>query len=478
MLLALKRLENEGLVEIIPQVGCRVLGPSARTLEELFSLRAALEGVAAEAASTRLDDAGLGELAGLLAQLDAAAEREDARATEELDARFHLGVIEASGLPHVVQAGRSVWSPLRSQLARLPAGPEAPGESGAEHREILEALARHAPRRARAAAERHARLSGDRLFARLPGAAPRGLVHRALVYRGDEEFLTGATAFVNEGLDAGERVLAVTTEHNTERLARALDGRAAAVEFRDSREWYHVPSHALLAYHRYVSHADSDRVRIVGEPVWSTLSAAAVTEWTRYESLLNVELAPAPASILCPYDAAALPEPIVASAARTHPEVATAGKTRASRRYAPARRISHELDGGPFDEPPGRAAEHPVTRDLAGVRQFAIAQAHAAGVAPKRLVDALLAVQEVAANAIQHGAGEGRLRSWVEDGQLVYEVSDRGPGLTDPLVAHMTLDPGLRGEPRGLWIARLLCDLVEVRSHRDGFAVRLHVAVE
>ena len=50
MLLALKRLENEGLVEIIPQVGCRVLGPSAQTLEELFSLRAALEGVAAEAA--------------------------------------------------------------------------------------------------------------------------------------------------------------------------------------------------------------------------------------------------------------------------------------------------------------------------------------------------------------------------------------------------------------------------------------------
>ena len=61
----------------------------------------------------------------------------------------------------------------------------------------------------------------------------------------------------------------------------------------------------MLAYHRYVSHADSDRVRIVGEPVWSTLSAAAVTEWTRYESLLNVELALAPAAILCPYDAAA-----------------------------------------------------------------------------------------------------------------------------------------------------------------------------
>ena len=57
-------------------------------------------------------------------------------------------------------------------------------------------------------------------------------------------------------------------------------------------------------------------------------------------------------------------------------------------------------------------------------------------------------------------------------------ASFRGPGLTDPLVAHRALDPGLRGEPRGLWIARLLCDLVEVRSHRHGFAVRLHVAVD
>jgi len=477
VLQALKRLESEGLVEIIPQVGCRVLGPSTQTLEELFSLRAAVEAVAAEAAATRIDAAGLGELASLLTQLDAAAERGNAQAADELDARFHLSVIEASGLPHVVHAGRSVWSPLRSQLARLPVDPDAPDESSTEHHEILEALARQAPRRARAAAERHARLSGTRLFSRLPGASARGLVHQALVYRSDQEFADAATAFVNDGLDAGERVLAVTTEHNSELLAQALGGRSDEIEFHDSREWYHVPSHALLAYHRYVAHADSDRVRIIGEPVWSTLSAGAVTEWTRYESLLNVELALAPASILCPYDAAALAEPIVESAARTHPEVSTAGGTRASGHYTRTRSLSHALDGGPFDDPPGRVAEHPVTPDLAGVRQFAIAQAHAAGLAPKRIVDALLAVQEVAANAVQHGPGGGTLRSWVQDDLLVYEISDTGPGLTDPLVAHMTLDPGLRGEPRGLWIARLLCDLVEVRSHRGGFAVRLHVAV-
>ena len=246
-------------------------------------------------------------------------------------------MIEASGLPHVVHAGRSVWSPLRSQLARLPVDPDAPDESSTEHHEILEALARQAPRRARAAAERHARLSGTRLFSRLPGASARGLVHQALVYRSDQEFADAATAFVNDGLDAGERVLAVTTEHNSELLGQALGGRSDEIEFRDSREWYRVPSHALLAYHRYVAHADSDRVRIIGEPVWSTLSPGAVTEWTRYESLLNVELALAPASILRPYDAAALAEPIVKSAARTHPEVSTAGGTRASGHYhAPA----------------------------------------------------------------------------------------------------------------------------------------------
>jgi anti-sigma regulatory factor (Ser/Thr protein kinase) len=390
--------------------------------------------------------------------------------------RFHLRVAEISAMPHLVQAVRGVWTALRYQLARLPVGLERPQETGPEHAEIYEALRRRAPKRARAAAERHASLSGARYLLELRPAG--GLTHGALIYGAEDEYVAIAAPFVEQGLERHEPVLAVTTPRNFELLSNALGTRAEGVEFRDSGEWYHNPSHTLLAYERYVEHADSDRVRIVGEPVWDGLSTAAMTEWTRYESLLNVELALAAVSLLCPYDTRALPEAIVAQARRTHPELHGSSGVGPSPEFTDARTLSGELDRAALDEPQGPVSEHLVTHDLHGVRQFAIEQAHGAGVAPKRALDALLAVQEIAANVVAHGPGNGTVRAWRTNGELIYEVRDTGPGLADPLVGHLTLDPALRGEPRGLWIARLLSDLVEVRSDGTGLVVRLHIAVD
>ncbi|HEX7298227.1 MAG TPA: anti-sigma factor RsbA family regulatory protein [Solirubrobacteraceae bacterium] len=471
---ALKRLQSEGLIEIIPQVGCRIVGPSAVALQELFALRAALEGLSAEAAARRIGADELAELEALLRRLRTADDRDDRAARDELDARFHLRIAEISALPHVAQAVRSVWSALRYQLARLPLGADPSHETVPEHDEIYEALQRRAPKRARAAAERHAALSGARYTGELRPAG--GLSHGALVYSAEDEFLAIAAPFIAQGLDRGERVLAVTTPTNTEALSRALDQRAEDVEFRDAGEWYRSPTHTLLAYERYLAHADRDRVRIIGEPVWDGLSMGSMTEWTRYESVLNVEFALAAVSFLCPYDARALPDAIVAHARRTHPELHGADGVTRSPEFTDVRALSAELDRAALDEPDGPVSEHPVTRDLHGIREFALAQAHRAGVAPKRVLDAVLAVQEVAANVVVHGPGSGTVRAWTSNGELIYEIRDDGPGLADPLVAHLTLDPALRGEPRGLWIARLLCDLVEVRSERGCLTVRLHIA--
>jgi DNA-binding GntR family transcriptional regulator/anti-sigma regulatory factor (Ser/Thr protein kinase) len=473
---ALKRLEIEGLVEIIPQVGCRVVGATAVAMEELFALRAAVEGLAAEAAARRIGPAEVSELEAVLHRLQAAYAREDRAARDELNVRFHLRVAEISAMPHLVQAARSVWSALRYQLARLPVGAESAHENGPEHREIHEALRRRAPKRARAAAERHVSLSGARRLSALRPAG--GLSHGAVIYGAEDDYLAAVAPFVEQGLDGDERVLTVTTRRNFDLLSGVLGGRAAEVEFRDSGDWYAFPSHTLLAYERYVQYADRDRVRILAEPVWEGLSSAAMTEWTRYESLVNVEFALAPVAFLCPYDARVLPDAIVAGARRTHPELHSAGEVSRSAEFTHVRTLSGELDRVALEEPEGPVSEHPLTHDLRGVREFAIEQAQRAGVAPKRLLDALLSVQELAANVVAHGPGTGIVRSWTSNGELIYEVCDDGPGLADPLAGHLTLDPALRGGPRGLWIARLLCDLVEVRSGGGGVVVRLHVAAE
>jgi len=86
----------------------------------------------------------------------------------------------------------------------------------------------------------------------------------------------------------------------------------------------------------------------------------------------------------------------------------------------------------------------------------------------------VFAVSEVATNSITHGGGRGVARIWMDGGDVVCEVSDRGV-INDPLVDRQQpgTDPSM---PRGLWTANQLCDLVQLRSSREtGSVVRLLV---
>jgi DNA-binding GntR family transcriptional regulator len=476
VLQAMKRLESEGLVEIVPQVGCRILKPTVGGLEDLFAIRAGLEGVAAALAASRIDGDELAGLEVTLRRLDDAAASGDLTEYARLNERFHMLVVEGARLPRLVEAARMVWSQMRPQLARL----QLPGTllepSQVEHTELYETLRRRAPRQARTAAERHARLSAVRLSVGLDPEVANQLVHRALIYDRDEGFLAATVPFVQQGLGAGDQVLAVTTWRNAELLARSLGRRADEVEFRDANDLYQLPSHTLLGYERYIEMAESPRVRIIGEVAWSGESSAPMSEWVRYESALNVAFAHQPATIMCPYDSRELPEDIVADARRTHPELCEGLEVSPSPEFTDTGELMRELDRQGFPPPPAPASELPIQGNLPAVRGFILQQAKRAGVSGKSLQDIFLAVQEVAGAVITHGSERGAIRAWIADSSLVFEVRDDAPGLGDPLSGQLPSDPAMLLEPRGLWMARLLCDLVEVRLGDRGLVVRLNVS--
>jgi len=79
---------------------------------------------------------------------------------------------------------------------------------------------------------------------------------------------------------------------------------------------------------------------------------------------------------------------------------------------------------------PGRAQPAPpvgcegtfCVDDLAALRRLAAEQARRAGLAPGRLSDFVLAVNEVATNAVRHGCDRARLRLWVAGDDLCCEV--------------------------------------------------------
>jgi anti-sigma regulatory factor (Ser/Thr protein kinase) len=98
----------------------------------------------------------------------------------------------------------------------------------------------------------------------------------------------------------------------------------------------------------------------------------------------------------------------------------------------------------------------------------AAVQAHAgqAGLSEDRASEVVLAVHELAANAIAHGAGRGRLRLWDLTGALSCEITDAGtPDTTD---SSETADPWPTADGHGLWLVRQVADHLELRSGPGG----------
>jgi len=98
----------------------------------------------------------------------------------------------------------------------------------------------------------------------------------------------------------------------------------------------------------------------------------------------------------------------------------------------------------------------------------AAVQAHVdqAGLSEDRASDVVLVVHELAANAIAHGAGHGRLRLWDLAGALSCEIADGGtPGTTD---SSETVNPWPTVGGHGLWLVRQVADSLDLRSGPRG----------
>jgi anti-sigma regulatory factor (Ser/Thr protein kinase) len=94
-----------------------------------------------------------------------------------------------------------------------------------------------------------------------------------------------------------------------------------------------------------------------------------------------------------------------------------------------------------------------------------------------RASDVALALDEVVANAQEHGEPPITVTAW-SDGRLVIEVSDAGGGFSYPEICRRHPPPQLGQRGRGLWIVRQLVDLVSIHSGADGTRVHMELVSE
>lgn len=111
--------------------------------------------------------------------------------------------------------------------------------------------------------------------------------------------------------------------------------------------------------------------------------------------------------------------------------------------------------------------------DLRAVRAFVATRASALGLPAGRVELLTLAVSELATNTLQHTAGDGRVRLWVDGDHLVCDVVDGGSSRT--FGRAMPAADALRG--RGLAIVERVCDEVTVSAVCGGTMVRVRLAL-
>jgi DNA-binding GntR family transcriptional regulator len=138
---ALVRLEQEGLLRIVPRHGVEILSLSPDDMREIYELLTCLEPKAVEILAARRPSAK--DVQSLVEACDAMEEalrREDRTDWAAADEKFHLALVDLCQNKRLAQAVMSFWEQThRVRMFTLKLRP-LPVESTREHRAVLDAI--------------------------------------------------------------------------------------------------------------------------------------------------------------------------------------------------------------------------------------------------------------------------------------------------------------------------------------------------
>jgi DNA-binding GntR family transcriptional regulator len=166
---ALRRLEAEGLVVVEPQRGATVRSYEPRELDDMYRLRAVLEGYAARRAAERITDSDLAALHKSCLRFSRLATRKrvSPRDLARENQIFHDGILAAADDARLAEMARSVIHLPLVYKAYVWYTPHQRRQSAHYHEQLVAALGRRDAERAALIMQEHVYEARDSLVAAL-----------------------------------------------------------------------------------------------------------------------------------------------------------------------------------------------------------------------------------------------------------------------------------------------------------------------
>lgn len=149
---AVRKLEQEGLLENIPNRGVFMIEMTLPMALQLYQVREVLEGLAGRLAASNISGSMLQKFDNCLEDLGKVVEQGDPVGYSKLDFNFHALIYEASGNPFLQEILETIKNKMRPLV---PLSKPSLARGYKEHNKILEALKSRDPQKAEKALQKH-----------------------------------------------------------------------------------------------------------------------------------------------------------------------------------------------------------------------------------------------------------------------------------------------------------------------------------
>lgn len=137
---ALRQLELEGLISIIPNRGAYVTGITQKDVKDIYAIRALLEGLCARWATENITKQQLEEMEECIYLSEFHARKNHAQQLTELDDQFHIILYEACNSKMLEHQLKDFHDYVKRMRRKSYSDDERGKEAVAEHRKIMEAI--------------------------------------------------------------------------------------------------------------------------------------------------------------------------------------------------------------------------------------------------------------------------------------------------------------------------------------------------